>query len=454
MRNRLLHTALSAFCEEAAWQLASDAAGGEDELEFEIDEIGGARKSSPLYCYRPLTGDFIDRRQGILSMLPSFLPAIHALQSCGGLDGYLLARGENRSSKAAYGGTPRGRAEEALRCLLSEIFEDSSDFVLHKARFESVYDEFETLVMDGRAQTEVIATIHGLAIASQRVDLGEGLVLVRANAAPDAPAEALHAHDDERPPVLAELSWESAPGDEAPLRHAHVRLRRLLLALRLYDATHIALGRTGWQRTGGGSWVPFALTPSHSAPVPVRGVCAVPPQQEDELRAFISLVFRRTPKNGELAWAMRRFELACDRPSVTETLTDVLLALRALLEPEGAHSGHLPDRLAVLCAIPEQRAIVAERVSHLASIERSIVAGVGPSEEVLAPLVDELTDWLRALLRDVICGHLGQDLYNVADEMIAGETQSAEPEPAAPSVEPTPEFRPAERTPHVAPWPL
>ena len=84
-----------------------------------------------------------------------------------------------------------------------------------------------------------------------------------------------------------------------------------------------------------------------------RGVSSSPPQQEDELRAFCSLIARRTPRSGELAWALRRFELACERPSPSEALTDVLLALRALLEPEGPQSGRLAGRVAALCAIPE-----------------------------------------------------------------------------------------------------
>ena len=298
MRNRQLHTALSAFAEEAAWQLASDTSSGEDELQFEVDEIGGARKSSPLYCYRPLTADFIDRRLSILGRLPTYTPAIHALQACGGLDTYLLARGENRSSKGAYGVSERGRAEETMLCVLAQIFEDTTDFVLHPERFAEVYEEFESLVMDGRAQAEVVAVISGVAIASKRVDLGDGLVLMNVDAAPDAPAEAVHFSQTERPPVLVQLTWEAQPGDEQPLRHAHVRLRRLLLALRLYDSSHVMLGRTAWHRSGGGSWQPFALMPAHSSPGAARGLCAVPVQQEDELRAFCSLVFRRAPKNG------------------------------------------------------------------------------------------------------------------------------------------------------------
>ena len=41
------------------------------------------------------------------------------------------------------------------------------------------------------------------------------------------------------------------------------------------------------------------------------------------------------PKAGELAWALRRFELGCERGSALEGLTDWLLCARALLaEPD------------------------------------------------------------------------------------------------------------------------
>ena len=172
---------------------------------------------------------------------------------------------------------------------------------------------------------------------------------MRAGAHDDAPAEALRPFgDDGHQVVLARLTWEAAPGDEAPLRHAQVRLRRLLTGLRLFDATGIVLARTAWTRTGGGAWQPFAL----SGGAQPRGACVVPAQQEDELRAFLSLVGRRTPRSGELAWALGRFELATDRARPSEALTDVLLALRALLEPEGPQTGSpgRPRRRAVRAA--------------------------------------------------------------------------------------------------------
>ncbi|QEC47680.1 hypothetical protein FSW04_08900 [Baekduia soli] len=329
MRNRQLHAALAAFAEESAHQLAADTAAGA-EVPFEVVELAGSRREAPLYCYRPLTGGFIEERRSILGRLPSFLPAVHALAACGGLDAYLVACGESRVP-----GADRARAEYALRLFLTRVFEDSGDFELSPERLARAYEDLESAVMDGRALTEVVAPLLGLALTSDEIALGDGLALVCADACPDAPREALFEREDGHQVVLARLTWESAPGDEAPLRHAQVRLRRLLTALRLYDAAGIVLARTAWTRTGGGGWQPFAMAGGAVA----RGVCVIPPQQEDELRAFLSLVGRRTPRGGELAWALQRFELATDRGRPSEALTDVLLALRALLEPEGPRPG-------------------------------------------------------------------------------------------------------------------
>src|SRR3978361_4852 len=127
--------------------------------------------------------------------------------------------------------------------------------------------------MEGRALTEVVAPIMGLALMSEEIALGDGLSLVRADAYRDAPPEARRTPDDGgHQVVLAKLTWEAAPGDEAPLRHGQIRLRRLLTALRLYDAAGIVLARTAWTRTGGNAWQPFAIAGGAQA----RGVCVVP----------------------------------------------------------------------------------------------------------------------------------------------------------------------------------
>jgi hypothetical protein len=148
-------------------------------------------------------------------------------------------------------------------------------------------------------------------------------------------------------------------------------------------------------------------------------------QQEDELRAFVNLVSRRVPSSGELAWALARFEMGCERLAPFEALTDYLLALRALLEPEGPQSGRLAGRLAAICADPADRAAMAERTAHAISIERAAIIGLAPAESGANGLVDELGEHLRALLRDVLCGHLDADLCDVADGLIASAARVA-----------------------------
>ena len=335
MHNRQLHGALAGFVEEAAWQLAAETADGA-EIPFEV--VRGGRRDSPLYCYRPLTADFIEQRVGLLSRLPSFLPAVHALSGLGRLGDYLESRGER-----GYPAEPRARAEFALRVFLSRVFEESTDFALSPERLERAYAEVESALYDGRTETVVIAPLLGVEIASPEVALGEGLTLVQGDAFPeDAPADALWAPGARRPHLLVVVRWEAAAGDTTPVAHARVRLRRLLTALRLYDGASVGFGPLAWTRTGGSPWQPFALGAlGRRGEEPI----VVGPDQEDELRAFCSLIARRTPRSGELAWALRRYEMACERAIPGEALTDVLLALRALIEPEGPASGRLAGRL-------------------------------------------------------------------------------------------------------------
>jgi hypothetical protein len=397
VRNARLHDALHAFAGAAADLLSHDAAEGAD-VPFEVVAQRHARRAS-LYCYRPLTGAFIDERLSLLGGLESYLPAVHALAAMTGVSAYL----ESRNQVIAR--DPRERAEDALRIFLARVFVDSTDFVLTDQRFESAYAELEAVVCDGRTESVVVAPLLGVDLGSDELDLGEGLVLVRGEALPDAPIDA---------DVFAVLSWEAAPGDAAPIEHARVKLRRLLTALRLYDAGVPALGAAAWSKTAGGPWQMVVLGAT-GAP---HGLLAVPAAQEDELRAFCTLIGRRTPRSGELAWALRRFELGLERPSPREALTDHLLALRALLEPEGPSSGRLPGRLAALCAVPEERHALAERIAHAVSLERAVVAGLAPEGDDIDALCGELGGHLRALLRDVLCGHLDSDLREVADHLL------------------------------------
>ena len=148
-------------------------------------------------------------------------------------------------------------------------------------------------------------------------------------------------------------------------------LGELLRALRLFGDGRVALGPLAWARVGDGAWSAVAL----GAAGRPHGMLVVTAEQEDELRAFCNLVSRRAPHGNELAWALRRFELGCERESSYEALSDHLLALRALLEPEGPSSGLLAGRLAALCATPEHRAALTERIVAAVALERALIAG-------------------------------------------------------------------------------
>ena len=151
-----------------------------------------------------------------------------------------------------------------------------------------------------------------------------------------------------------------------------------------------------------------------------NGVITIPEEAEDELCAFCNLVARRTPRAGELAWALRRFELGCERASAVEALTDWLLAARALLaDPDQPGYDGVAARMAAICAAPEDRARAESRIREAISLERAAIAGLVRPEPDVEELITELGANLRAILRDVLCGHLDPALRRVADEVLA-----------------------------------
>ncbi len=416
MRNTSLHELLEAFTADAAGQLAAETASGA-EIPFEVISTPGRPRRAALYCYRPLTGAFIRERLGLLSALPTYAPAARALTGLDGLDAYLRERGEPRTPAE-----PRECADAALRSFLSAVFAERSEFGFDPERFETAYGELERALYDGRCVTQVIVPLLGVALdhATTELALGDGLSLVHGEALPEAPAEAVWATQGpdgpvgEEPNVLAVLT---VAGDSVrpPVSIARARFRRVLTALRLFERGGYALGPTAWTRSDAGVWRQVAFGGSGRP----RFVTFISSAQEDELRAFCNLVGRRTPTGGELAWALARYEMGCERLAPFEALTDYLLALRALLEPEGPSSGRLAQRLAVICAQESQRAALAERTAHAISLERAVITGLAPAEPGVDALVDDLAEHLRALLRDVLCGHLDADLCAVADELLA-----------------------------------
>jgi hypothetical protein len=414
VRNRTLHQLLEEFTAQAADQLEAEAAGGA-EVPFElVEERGG---SAPLYCYRPLTGEFIRERRERLSALPTYTPAARMLAAADALDAYLRAR-----SGPPVPAEPRDRADAALRAFLAQVFAERTEFWFDSERFEAAYAELELALYERSLITTVIAPLLGLALEPEtaEVPLGEGLSLQAGDALIDAPSDAVWGEHDEPNVLLALIIADHRANRRAPvvgrspISTARLRFRRALTALRLFEAGGYALGPLAWMRADTGLWRPFPLGGSGRP----RGNTLIPADEEDELRAFFSLIARRTPNSGELAWALARFEMGCERLVPFEALTDYLLALRALLEPEGPASGRLAQRLAVLCAQPSGRSGLAERTARAISLEHAVISGLAPEPDADA-LVAELGEHLRALLRDVLCGHLDCDLRELADRLLA-----------------------------------
>jgi hypothetical protein len=409
VRNAALHHLMESFTVDASGQLAAELASGA-EMPFEVVEARAGGRV-PLYCYRPLTDDFIDERMEVMSTLPSYRPALDALAGCATLEVYLAEHGEVRIPSEA-----RAQADAVLATFLSSMFDGRSEFGLEPAHFEAAYGDLERALYEGHCTATVIAPVLGVALdpRTTELSLGAGLSLIRGDALADAPAEAVWG-DGEEPNVLALLGIDQERAARPPVAVARGRFRKILTALRLFERGGYALGPVGWSRTEAGSWRPVPIGSSGRP----RLLTLVPAAQEEELRAFCELVSKRLPGGGELAWALSRFEMGCERLAPFEALTDYLLALRALLEPEGPLSGRLAQRLAVICARPEQRAELAERIAHAISLERAVITGLAAANTGVDALVEELADHLRAILRDALCGHLDADLRSVADELLA-----------------------------------
>jgi hypothetical protein len=413
MRSRRLQSTLTKFIESAASHLQAALDSGA-EIPFELGTGGRGRGATPLYCYRALTDVFIGERESELERLPGHAEATKLLEDFDGLERYLANVGTRGRT-----GKGRPRAHVAIGALLADVFDEQTDFDIRAGRLHAALERLERSDRTGTGEVMLVATLHGLTITSAELTLAKGLTIARLDALHGMPegAGATGDGDDHLLVVLA-ISEDDAVADGGA-RDALARGRRLLeellRALRLFGDGRVALGSLAWTRVRDGAWTPAAL----GAAGRPHGKLVVTAEQEDELRAFCNLVSRRAPHGNELAWALRRFELGCERENPYEALSDHLLALRALLEPEGSSSGLLAGRLAALCAMPPQRLELTERIVAAVALERAVIAGSSVKRAGGHALCREVADHLRALLRDVICGHLTPDLPALADELLA-----------------------------------
>ena len=419
MRSRQLEAALTEFLDAAAGYLGAEVAAGA-EVPFELGSRAGRRgqTTTPLYCYRALTGAFIAEREAALKRLPGHAESATLLEGFDGLDRYLTSVGTDLGRAKG-----RARVRAAIKALLEEVFSEQTDFELRPERLRGALDRLDQSAFASPSEVTLVATLHGLTISSPELPLTKGLMIAQRDALRGAPEAAVLTGEGGRAEdhLIVVHTAEDADLKDA-LRNGREVLRDLLRALRLFGDGRVTLGALAWARIGAGAWSPLAL----GAGGRPHGMLLVTVEQEDELRAFCNLASRRAPHDNELAWALRRFELGCERESPYEALTDHLLALRVLLEPEGPSSGLLAGRLAALCATPEHRLELTERILQAVALERAAIAGATGKHAAGRALADDVADHLRALLRDVICGHLAPDLAAIADELLEGAEESEE----------------------------
>ena len=405
MRNRALHDALRDFALEAAALLSDDLKAGA-EVQFDVVDEGD-RRGPVLYRYQPRTGAFIGERW----------PRLRELRSCGPA---CMELGAGAASWLRLNGMRGEQAEPALQAMLERLYEDATSFGFPEERFERVYREVETTLYRGAVRDRVVAPLDGAWMDAERLDLGGGLSLVRGDHA-DAPVEAVFPEGgDGAPALLCALDSDMAADERLGAPEADERLRRLVTVLRLWSAGTVSLGTPGWRRTDNGRWSAIPLGATGAGRGEGWHLAA---GDEGALREFFTAIDAARP-SGTVAWALARFEMACERRRDSEALSDLLLALRGLLDAtSAAGEASLAPRVAALCAEEGRRRYVHRRVEAGVAIERVLMGGGGgvPADSP-RELVGEIEGYVRALLRDVLCGYLDADLKDVADDILIETT--------------------------------
>jgi hypothetical protein len=401
MRNRALHDALRNFALEAAALLTEDLKAGA-EVEFDVVDEGGGRGPA-LYRYEPRTGAFLSERWPRLRELPACAQACQEL-------------GAGASAWLRVNGLRGEQAEPALQAMLERLYEDATSFGFPEERFDRVYREVELTLYRDAVRACVFAPLRGAWMEAERVELGDGLSLVRGDRF-DGPHESSE--------LICVLERDVPADDPIPTEEAADRFAAVVTAMRLWAPGGVIVGAPGWRQTDQGRWQPLALG---SGATPPGGEWILAAGEEQAFREFYAAIDGSRPPE-TVGWALARFEMGCERAMQAQALSDYLLALRALLDATTeAGQASLALRLAALCAEENARRDVQHRLEAALALERFVMGGamgVRPDAESPRELVEEAENHLRALLRDVLCGYLDADLKGVADDILL----QADPEP-------------------------
>jgi hypothetical protein len=433
VRDFLLNEALKRLATETATRLSSLVAGGEA-IPFDVAADSG--EESAFYSYVPLTGRYVVDHADELRTLPGFGPAREAVAESGIAASYLEARGE------IVPADPGARAELMLINFFAALWEGDTGFALDRGRLDEALSTLDAESRDADDADVLIVPIVGLRMSMPRLALPSGVRVLRADSI-EAPIDAMRSEG------MGRAAWEPqflAVADQTPEEGAEtslLQLRELISVMRLFKAGGIGLAPYAFAQTGTDCWRRIAT----GAPATRAGGYRLAEAEATALAEFASALESRPDPDGALTWAVNRFEMGCERESPLEGLSDLLLAMRAVLEGHGPVGASLPMRAAALIAADESvdRIEARERIEEALELERSSMNGRPvPGAIDLAAWVEERT---RKLLRQAALGELGSDLSAIADETliatglaegdseIAGAMAEDMPEPLAPQIE-------------------
>jgi hypothetical protein len=405
VRDPVLNEALRRLATEAATRFSTLVASGE-QIPFDVAEEAGPDEAL-FHSYVPLTARFVREREQELRSLPAFAPAREAVDHAGIAATYLEQRGEPVPAGAAE------RAAQMLTLFLASLWDGSTDFALDRDRLDGALAVLDAEVGDVDEADVLVVPIAGLRMPVARLVLPRGVQLVRADSF-EAPIEAMRSEGMGRaawePQFLAIA--EQGEGEESAAA-ALQQLRELISVMRLFKAGGVDLGPHAFAPTGAGHWQRIAT----GAAAPRGEGYALSVDEAEQLVELARTLEARPDPSGPLAWAVRRFELGCERETGLEGLSDCLLALRAVFDGHGPVGASLPMRASALIAGGSvDRLDARERLEAAMELERSLMAG--GSGEGARELADWIEESVRGILREAALGELGADLGEAADETL------------------------------------
>lgn len=432
MRDPLLNEALRRLAAEAATRFTTLVASG-DQIPFDVAEQAGPDEAF-FHSYVPLTARYVRERESELRSLPAFEPAREAVAFAGIGAQYLEERGEEVPSE------PGERAAAMLTVFIASLWDGCTELSLDRDRLEAALAALDAETGDADEADIVVVPLVGLQMPVARLRLPHGVQLVRADSF-EAPIEAMRSEG------MGRAAWEpqflaiAEQGDGADSATAALdQLADLISIMRLFKAGGVGLGPYAFAPTGEGHWRRIAT----GAPAPRSNDYKLSEAETVELVELAETLEARPDPTGPLAWAVRRFELGCERPTPVEGLSDHLLALRAVLDGQGPVGASLPMRAAALIADGSTDRLGArERVEAALELERAQMSQ--EQAEDGAELAAWAEECVRRILREAALGELGGDLNEVADETLiatgldAGDVEiavtAAEIEPESPPLD-------------------